>query len=338
MKVVLMNLYFTGGPVVLAKLGLAKLGDQTWPNLDLAKLGLAPEGGGVGGWGAGRWGPKVAAPNSEKVEPRSVGLRRAGPRRVGGPKFRAFCSLSRPHFRSFSLSGGLLVEFWWCLKLQDPVMCGRGRLLAKPTLANFSVLVFWPNFLNPKKTPPKDPNPNWGEGGRPFGAPPFGPIYSGFGVVVVMVVVVIVGLDFPGPPAGPLLPSSGPPSARPPKISLFFPLPPPFRSFCVSLGVFSWKCLKRRDPEMCTFGVLGLSCGQNTEKLKLAKVGLAKVGHPNFGQNRSIKVGRSRSIFLWSSDINGVTRVGASQLRWTCGSFCLARHTIRCVCDGCPAL
>ena len=32
--------------------------------------------------------------------------------------------------------------------------------------------------------------------------------------------------------------------------------------------------------------------------------------------------------------MNGVTRVGASQPRWTCGSFCLARHTIRCVCDG----
>ena len=29
--------------------------------------------------------------------------------------------------------------------------------------------------------------------------------------------------------------------------------------------------------------------------------------------------------------MNGVTRVGAGQLRWTCGSLCLARHTIRCV-------
>ena len=32
----------------------------------------------------------------------------------------------------------------------------------------------------------------------------------------------------------------------------------------------------------------------NTETLKLAKIGLAKVGHPNFGQNQSIKVGQSR--------------------------------------------
>ena len=33
--------------------------------------------------------------------------------------------------------------------------------------------------------------------------------------------------------------------------------------------------------------------GQKTKTLKLAKVGLAKVGHPNFGQSMSIKVGPS---------------------------------------------
>ena len=53
---------------------------------------------------------------------------------------------------------------------------------------------------------------------------------------------------------------------------------------------------------MCTFGLSGCRVkprrpcflceeGQNTETLKLAKVGLAKIGHPNFGQNRSSKVG-----------------------------------------------
>ena len=31
------------------------------------------------------------------------------------PKFRAFFSLSRPHLRSFSLSGGLLVSFFFSL-------------------------------------------------------------------------------------------------------------------------------------------------------------------------------------------------------------------------------
>ena len=57
-----------------------------------------------------------------------------------------------------------------------------------------------------------------------------------FVVVVVLLLLfrVVLGLDSAGPP------SDRPPSARPPKISLFFfPLPPPFRSFSVSLGVFS---------------------------------------------------------------------------------------------------
>ena len=46
-------------------------------------------------------------------------------------------------------------------------------------------------------------------------------------------------------------------------LRFFFPFPPPFRCFCVSLGVFSWNfggVLKRRCPELCMFGVLGLSC------------------------------------------------------------------------------
>ena len=61
--------------------------------------------------------------------------------------------------------------------------------------------------------------------------------------------------------SGFLDPSAGPPSAGPPKIWLFFfPFPPSFRSFCVSLGVFSWNfggVLKRSCPEMCTFGLSG---------------------------------------------------------------------------------
>ena len=67
-----------------------------------------------------------------------------------------------------------------------------------------------------------------------------GPTCCGFGIVVVVVVVVVAGLDFPGPPSLAKSPSTGHPSTWPPKISLFFfPFPPPFRSFCVSLGVFS---------------------------------------------------------------------------------------------------
>ena len=82
-----------------------------------------------------------------------------------------------------------------------------------------------------------------------------GPALRGPTCVVVVVVMVVAGLDFPGPP------SAGPPSAGPPKISLFFfPFPPPFRSFCVSLGVFSLNfggVFEGRHPEMCTFGLSG---------------------------------------------------------------------------------
>ena len=42
--------------------------------------------------------------------------RPVGARRVGGPKFRAFFPLPPQNSFFSSLSGGLLVEFWWCLK------------------------------------------------------------------------------------------------------------------------------------------------------------------------------------------------------------------------------
>ena len=54
------------------------------------------------------------------------------------------------------------------------------------------------------------------------------------------------------------------PKGGEPKISrFFFPLPPQFSFFLPSLRgllVEFWWCLKRRGPEMCTFGVLWLSC------------------------------------------------------------------------------
>ena len=49
-----------------------------------------------------------------------------------------------------------------------------------------------------------------------------------------------------------------------PNFALFFPSPATmFALFVLSLGVLLvefWWCLKRRGPQMCTFGVLGLSC------------------------------------------------------------------------------
>ena len=61
--------------------------------------------------------------------------------------------------------------------------------------------------------------------------------------------------------------------------SFFFPLPP-FRSFCVSriLVVF----LKRRGPEMCTLGVLELSCGAPAA---LGPI-FSRFGPPHFGASQ----------------------------------------------------
>ena len=45
--------------------------------------------------------------------------------------------------------------------------------------------------------------------------------------------------------------------------AFFFPVPPQNLVLCSLSGgllVESWWCLKRRDAQMCTFGVLGLSC------------------------------------------------------------------------------
>ena len=54
--------------------------------------------------------------------------------------------------------------------------------------------------------------------------------------------------------------------------------------------------------------------GRKSETPILAKVGLAEVGHPNFGQSRSIKVGQSRSNF-WASVGYGQSRIGQSRSR-----------------------
>ena len=59
-------------------------------------------------------------------------------------------------------------------------------------------------------------------------------------------------------------PKGGHPRVGHRPIRAFFPFPPQFSFFLPSLGgllVEFWWCLKRRGPLMCTFGVLGLSCG-----------------------------------------------------------------------------
>ena len=89
-------------------------------------------------------GPRRVGPR--RVGPRRMGPRRVGPRRVGsptqkkwepegwgpegweGPKFRAFFPVPLQNSFFSSLSGGLLVEFWWRLKRRGAQMCTFGVL------------------------------------------------------------------------------------------------------------------------------------------------------------------------------------------------------------------
>ena len=82
--------------------------------------------------------------------------------------------------------------------------------------------------------------------------------------------------------------------------------PPPFRA--PPFGAPKWLFF-------CAFFILCSHFffekeGQKTETPILAKVGLSKVGHPNFGQSRSIKVGQSRSIFLAKVGISRLVGLG----------------------------
>ena len=56
--------------------------------------------------------------------------RRGGGPKGGGPKGEAqnflLFFLPLPFSLSFSLSGSLVVEFWWCLKRRDPQMAASG--------------------------------------------------------------------------------------------------------------------------------------------------------------------------------------------------------------------
>ena len=182
----------------------------------------------MGRKGGEGWCPK-GDPNSEKVGPRRV-----GPRRVGGPE-------------------------GWLPRRVGPRKGGAHRLWPKPTLAktdfgqtDFGQNRLWPNLI----------------------------CCVVCCVVLYCVVCCLSGVLFhfmcgcwfqglvwtalplgrpsPGPPF------PGPPFPGPPKISrFFFPLPPQnsfFSSLSGGLLVEFWWCLKRRGPEMCTFGVLGLSC------------------------------------------------------------------------------
>ena len=84
---------------------------------------------GPGGVGARRGGgPEGWGPNPEKVGPEGWGPEGWGPEGWGARHFALFLLSPTGNFILSSLSGGFLVEFWWCLKRRDAQMCAFGVL------------------------------------------------------------------------------------------------------------------------------------------------------------------------------------------------------------------
>ena len=71
------------------------------------------------------------------------------------------------------------------------------------------------------------------------------------------------------------------PSAEPPKISLFFPFPATifilFSLSCWSFSLNFGSVFEGRNPQMCTFGVLGLSCASPGGPVWLGRWGFVSV-------------------------------------------------------------
>ena len=68
-----------------------------------------------------KWGPKGGGPEG-------WGARRVEPEGWGAQNFALFLLSPTGNFIRCSLSGGFLVEFWWCLKRRDAQMCAFGVL------------------------------------------------------------------------------------------------------------------------------------------------------------------------------------------------------------------
>ena len=77
--------------------------------------------------GARRVGARRVGPR-EGWGPEGWGFEQQQQRRVGAQNFALFFPCPAAKFVLFSLSGGLLVEFWWCLKRRGAQMCTFGVL------------------------------------------------------------------------------------------------------------------------------------------------------------------------------------------------------------------
>ena len=120
------------------------------------------------GWGHGpkKWGLEGWGFEGRGAQPRKSGVRRVGVRRVGAqprksgapkggrPKIsRFFLPVPQNSFFS-SLSGGLLVEFWWCLKRWGAHV--KPRRPRSRRGAHLRVPVFTNTTKKPRENPQRD--------------------------------------------------------------------------------------------------------------------------------------------------------------------------------------
>ena len=105
------------------RLGVVWVGSGPGQNGAVARSVGAPRGGGPTGGGPEGWVGRT----QKKWSPKDEAQREeGGAEGCGAQNFPLFFLLPPPCSLFLSLSGGLLVEVWWCLKRRDPQMCTFG--------------------------------------------------------------------------------------------------------------------------------------------------------------------------------------------------------------------
>ena len=173
---------------------------------------------------------------------------------MGGPKIsRYYLPKQFPFFSSASW-----VEFWWCFCRRGPsnvhiwapwLWCETPAAMT-PKRGKKERKWLWPTLAYPILANPCLASPF----GRQFGPIHFGPIHVCVVLVFLLFFLRVLLLWL-------LLVWTLPWTTRRRTAQNFasFPSPAPFRSFSLSwcLLVQFWWCLKRRDPQMYTFGLSG---------------------------------------------------------------------------------
>ena len=168
-----------------------------------------------------------------------------------------------PRFFCFS-------DHFWPAQLLAHTTFGPDRLLAQATF--FYQTVLCPNFCEPSLTPKNLGQWSCSSGqfvAHVHGPPCAGPPLPKTTLCGIPRCVVLCVQNFHGcvqdlcVPSDCPSPSAGPPPPDRPNFRSFFPSPATIFILSSSPGgrfVEFWRSLKRRDPQLCTFGVLELSC------------------------------------------------------------------------------